>query len=125
MKKDQHGNIVRQPNFNKVAVLNAVIDKKGDESADIIAFFVDYCDNLRIQFLESIKTKQEKNRQNVVVASSGNRNDVFFAIHDDDLAKFASFAVLHKAVLIETVITTMKSKGQDLYPTRVEKYIIA
>lgn len=105
-------------NFNQVCVMMGTI--VGEEK---INDFVEYMKNemnVRIHYLEEIATNPDKDNFGNKIEGTGGRNDVFFAIHDEDVARFAIKRLMLDVKWIEDVI----NNGYDyLYPPYVKKYM--
>jgi len=74
----------------------------------------------KIQFLEEIKTKPDT-KHGRQVEGTGNRNDLFFAVHNEDVGKFAVPRLSVGIRWIEDVL----AKGNytsKIYPKRVFDY---
>jgi hypothetical protein len=69
----------------------------------------------RIKYLETIVTKPDK-------TGPGGRMDVFFSIHNDDIAKFIGPKMQIEARWVEDVLAN-GNNNQQLYPKRVMKYM--
>lgn len=74
--------------------------------------------NVRVQFLECIVTNPDLD-DGVPAPGTGGRYDTFFAIHNEDVMKFAEPRFRHGIRWIEDVLL---NGGGYLYPTRVEDY---
>jgi len=44
---------------------------------------------VRVEYLEEVKTFPDKDDYGNIVPETGNRNDLFFVVHKDDIEKFA------------------------------------
>jgi hypothetical protein len=77
--------------------------------------------DIRIQYLEEIKTKPDKDSNGDIVEGTGNRNDLFFAVHDDDVGKFAIPRLQYGIRWIEDALEP-ENYSQHLYPERVSEY---
>ena len=44
---------------------------------------------VRVKYLEEVKTKPDLNSEGLPIPETGNRNDLFFLVHKDDIEKFA------------------------------------
>jgi hypothetical protein len=75
---------------------------------------------VRIQFLEEILTKPDTVR-GVKVEGTGGRSDLFFAVHSEDVGKFAVPRLMAGIRWIEDVLARGNG-GARLYPTRVKEY---
>ena len=110
-------NVQLKPNFTQVCVWPATIVGK-----ERIEEFTNYMFNIlgtRVQYLEEIKTFPDLDEEFDPVEGTGDRNDVFFAVHDEDVEKFAVPRLNYGIRWIEDVY------GNDqgyMYPARVEQY---
>jgi len=75
-----------------------------------------------VQYLEEIKTKPDYDGNHNPVEGTGKRNDLFFAVHLDDIGKFAVPRLTMNIRWIEDVLATCNYK-QKIYPTRIFKYV--
>ena len=78
--------------------------------------------NVRTQYLEEIKTKPDCDREHKIVEGTGGRNDLFFAVHNDDIGQFAVPRLSMGIRWIEDVLAPTNYKCQ-IYPKRVFEYI--
>ena len=74
--------------------------------------------DVRVLYLEEVTTAPDY-RNGYPVEDTGGRNDVFFAVHDDDIAKFAVARVSYGIRWIEDVYA---NGGGALYPERIAEY---
>lgn len=107
----------RLPNYTQVCVIpDFIVDE------DKIQEFTDQFEEIfdtRVQYLETITTKPDL----VDPENTGGRLDVFFAVHQDDIAKFAVRRLQFGIRWIEDVLS--KANGYHLnpiYPEYVEGY---
>ena len=78
---------------------------------------------VRVQYLEEIKTKPDYDiEDNKIVEKTGNRNDLFFAVHDEDVNRFAVPRLTLGIRWIEDTLATGNYKCH-IYPDRVFKYV--
>lgn len=103
----------RKENFNQVCVWPATI--VGQKIEDFEKFMLENF-GARIQYLEEIQTFPDKG-----VEESGGRNDVFFAVHDEDIPKFAVPRLAVGIKWIEDVLDKRNYRNR-IYPERVFKY---
>lgn len=72
----------------------------------------------KVQYLEEIQTAPDM-RNGFPVEGTGGRNDVFFAVHNDDVMKFAVPRFAYGMRWLEDVYGNGHG---DLYPERVAEY---
>jgi len=75
----------------------------------------------RVQYLEEIKTFPDK-VNGKSDPETGGRNDVFFAVHDEDVGKFAIPRLAVGIRWIEDVLSKV-NYNQKIYPKRVFDYM--
>lgn len=83
--------------------------------------FVDYMKNdlsTRVQFLECIMTEPDKRDRS---PDAGNRSDLFFAVHKEDVEKFAVPRLSMGIRWIEDVLAKCNYR-EPIYPSRVYEY---
>ena len=73
----------------------------------------------RVQYLEEVQTAPDL-ANGYPVEGTGGRNDVIFAVHSDDIGKFAIPRLAYGIRWIEDVYG---NGGGDLYPERVQGYM--
>ena len=73
----------------------------------------------RVQFLETIVTNPDLDSVGDVVPETGGREDLFFAVHNEDIAKFA---IPRLVVGIRWIEDVYGNGGGYLYPARVAEY---
>ena len=109
-------NIKLNKNFTQVCIWPGTIvgtDKIKEFEKYILEDF-----GVRVQYLEEIKTKSDVND-----LTTGGRNDLFFAVHNEDIGKF-SVARLHAGIRwIEDVLSSTNGYSENpIYPERVLNY---
>ena len=113
-------NIKLNEGFSQVCVWPACIVKDaGDGIEGFVDFMLEKFD-VRVQYLEEIKTGPDT-KNGVPVPETGNRNDLFFAVHKEDIVKFAVPRLQAGIRWIEDVL----AKGNystPLYPKRIFDY---
>jgi hypothetical protein len=111
--------VERKEGFHQVCVWPGVVlnDKT---PADFEAFILTEL-GTRVQYLEEIKTNPDTDRFNNDVPGTGGRNDIFFAVHNDDVMKFAVPRLEYGIRWLEDAIAKING-GSKLYPSRVKKY---
>lgn len=113
-------NIKLNEGFSQVCVWPAC---KVKEAVDGVKGFVEFMKEkfgVRIQYLEEIKTFPDT-ENGVPISETGNRNDVFFAIHEEDIGRFAVPRIRVSIRWIEDVLAKCNYKSR-IYPERVFKY---
>ena len=111
-------NIQKKEHFNQVCIWPGTI--VGNDKIEDFEQFMKNEHNVRIQYLEEIKTYPDKNNGQIV-ENTGDRNDVFFAIHDEDVGKFAVPRLSFGIRWIEDVLSKNNYKS-EIYPKRVYEY---
>ena len=84
--------------------------------------FVDFMKKefkVRVKYLEEIKTAPDV-KNGYSVAGTGGRNDLFFAVHNDDVGKFAIPRLQAGIRWLEDVLGN--ESDTSLYPARVSEY---
>ena len=44
---------------------------------------------VRVKYLEEVKTNPDRNKEGEIIPNTGNRNDLFFLVHSEDISRFA------------------------------------
>lgn len=112
-------NIKKEKGFTQVCVWSGTVVGV-DKVDEFILFMKDEFD-VRIQYLEEIKTLPDTNDIGDVIPETGNRNDLFFVIHDEDAQKFAIHRLKAGIRWIEDVLSSTNYHCQ-IYPKRVFEY---
>ena len=107
-------NVKKNEGFNQVCVWPGTLVGK-DNIEKFEKFMLDNF-NSRIQYLEEIKTLPDKG-----VEGTGGRNDVFFAVHEEDIGKFAVPRLSYGIRWIEDVLDPINYL-HHIYPKRVYNY---
>ena len=113
-------NIDRRENFTQVCVWPGTIVTELD-----IQMFEDYFkeNGFAVQYLESLLTKPDRNEDGTPVPETGGRHDVFFALHNDDVVKFAIPRIAMGIKWIEDVLDNeARETEHSIYPDRVKEY---
>lgn len=76
---------------------------------------------VRVQYLEEIETKPDIDSTGNIINGTGGRIDTFFAIHQDDIMKFAILRLQVGIRWIEDVLAPVNYTS-PIYPERVFKY---
>jgi len=111
-------NIKRKKDFVQVCVWTACV-----VGVDKVDEFVELMSNhfgVRVQYLEEIKTGPDT-VDGTIVPETGNRNDLFFAVHKDDINKFAIKRMEVGIRWIEDVLS-INNYRCAIYPERVHDY---
>ena len=112
-ERDEHGNVKRKERYEQVCVLQAVL--VGTENAgDFEALVAEKFGGVRIQYLEEVKTHPGD-------GGEGGRNDVFFAVHDDDIGKFALPRLQAGIRWVEDVFSRANYRD-PIYDERLKQY---
>ena len=77
--------------------------------------------NVKVQFLEQIRTEPDIDEDGMNVPDTGGRSDLFFAIHDDDIGIFAVPRLQFGISWIEDVLAK-ENYHSPIYPSRVFEY---
>lgn len=109
-------NIQLKEGFTVVCVWPGTIITE-EEIPEMEQFFLDEL-GTRVQYLETIETNQDLD--NPINAWTGGRSDVFLAIHNDDVAKFAIPRLQFGIRWVEDVYFNLQG---HLYPERVKQYV--
>lgn len=109
-------NIKRKAGFEQVCVWPGTLVGT-DKTAEFEAFLLENL-GTRVQYLEEVATAPDYENGSPV-ADTGGRNDVFFAVHNDDIMKFAVPRFQYGMRWLEDVYG---NGGGDLYPERVAQY---
>lgn len=104
-------NVERDDRFSQVCVWPGIIvgDKSSEFVNDMRKFF-----GVRVVYLEEITTLPGN-------GGPGNRNDLFFGVHTDDINKFAIPRLEIGIRWVEDAISQMNG-GCEIYPLRVQDY---
>jgi hypothetical protein len=78
--------------------------------------------DVRIQYLETILTKPDLDKSKNPIPDSGNRSDVFFAVHNEDVLTFAMPKFQIGARWLDDAISEING-GNTLYPEDVGEYL--
>ena len=108
----------RLPNYTQVCVFPSLLvdEDKIQEFTDQIKEVFD----TRVQYLETILTKPDVGDQS---GETGGRSDVFLAVHQEDIAKFAVRRLQYGIRWIEDVMSNANEYHLNpIYPEYVEGY---
>jgi hypothetical protein len=109
-------NVERKEGFEQVCVWPGTLVG----NSNIAGFETYMLENLgtRVQYLEEVKTAPDFDN-GFPVEDTGGRNDVLFAVHNDDIMKFAVPRFQYGMRWLEDVYG---NGGGNLYPERIAKY---
>ena len=92
---------------------------KDNQQGELVEFFKDNM-GTRIQFLEVVFTNPDVNKYGDPIKNTGGRSDIIFAVHDDDITKFA----VPRLQMGIRWIEDMYGNGHgQLYPKRIVRYL--
>ncbi len=112
-------NIERKPNFTQVCVWPGTT--LGTETPADFEKYIETEFGVRTQFLEIILTNPDLDEYGHAVKDTGGRSDIFFAVHSDDVGKFAVPRLMVGIRWIEDVLAVCNN-NRHLYPSRVGDY---
>tara|TARA_B100000900_G_C20576198_1_gene715427 strand:- start:882 stop:1238 length:357 start_codon:yes stop_codon:yes gene_type:complete len=113
-------NIKRNKNYNQVCVWPGTILPETH-----IAKFVNHFkeNGFRIQHLETLRTFPDHDDKGKLIEGTGGRSDVLFAIHDEDVMKFAIPRMQMGIRWIEDVLDNEPRVAEhSIYPERIKDY---
>jgi len=108
-------NVPLKEGFEQVCVWPATI--VGDKKAEFETFFLEET-GTRVQFLEEVETGPDMH-EGQPVEGTGGRVDVFFAVHNEDVMKFA---VPRLSMGIRWIEDVYGNGGGHMYPARCNAY---
>lgn len=107
----------RLPNYTQVCVFPGLLVDE-NKIQEFIDQFKEVFDT-RVQYLETILTKPDLDDPE----NTGGRSDVFFAVHQDDIGKFAVKRLQYGIRWIEDAMSNVNGYHLNpLYPEYVEGY---
>lgn len=109
-------NIKRKDDYNQVCVWEGCV--VGPEN---IEDFEKHFGNVRIQYLEEVLTKPSQDNFGNLIPGTGDRNDLIFAVHDQDLGTFAIDRLAYGIRWIEDVLSETNNSAH-LYDPRLQDY---
>lgn len=112
-------NVKKNKEYSQVCVWPGVLLEEKDV-ADFEEQFLKQLDT-RIQYLETIKTKPDQNESGSIIEGTGGRSDVFFAVHDADIRKFAILRLEFNIHWLEDILAPINYRS-PIYPERVRDY---
>lgn len=114
-------NIELPENFTQVYVADGLILNNETEIQEFEELLKEKFD-VRVKYLEQLKTFPDIDSIGRPIEGTGNRNDVFFTIHDEDVLKFKLPKFKMGASYLEDILTYCETTSKCLYPKRVEDY---
>ena len=108
-------NVVKKENFNQVCVWSNTIVSEGDISQ--FEKWLQFGFGIRGQFLEDYRTLPDR-EDGLIVEGTGGRPDILFAIHDEDVSKFALPRLKYGIRWIEDAL----DNDPEIYEERISKY---
>jgi hypothetical protein len=120
MAKEQ--NVKLNEGFTQVCVWPGVMVVNGGVDPERFVALMQERLGVRVQYLEEILTKPDRFEDGSAVPGTGSRNDLFFALHNDDVMKFAIPRLEYGIRWLEDAIARING-GNTLYPPRVKKYV--
>ena len=112
-QRDEFGNVPRLPGFEQVCIIHGLVFESKEDIDEFVQFILDKT-GTRVQYLEQVKTLPGD-------GGEGGRNDVLFAVHNDDVAKFAVPRFQLGARWIEDTLSKVNYRD-PIYPERIFKY---
>jgi hypothetical protein len=109
-------NIQTPEHYNQVCVWPGVIV---NEISEITDFFKEM--EVRVHYLETILTLPDT-ENGIDIPETGGRSDIFIAIHDDDVMKFAIPRMQIGIRWVEDVLSETNNPDGIIYPSRVLEY---
>ncbi len=116
--QETNKNIERKKQYSQVCVWPGTLIES-DKIQEFEEFMLKEF-NTRIQYLETIVTYPDK-KGGEVIEGTGGRHDVFFAVHDEDIANFSVPRLIAGIRWIEDVLSKHNYKCK-IYPERVRQY---
>lgn len=114
-KKGVRVNVERPEEFAQVCVWEGTLVGGSEQQAAFVAYMLKELGS-RVLYLEEIETAPGQ-------GGPGGRNDLFFAVHKDDVAKFAVPRLNMGIRWLEDVLAPGQS-NLYLYPVRVGDYML-
>ena len=113
-------NVKRNKNYNQVCVWPGTLLPE----EQIEQFVNHFSENgFRVQHLETIETSPDHDDSGFPVEGTGGRSDILFAIHDEDVMKFAIPRLRMGIRWIEDVLDNeSRMTEHSIYPERIKDY---
>ena len=117
---NNEANVTRKPDYVQVCVWSATV-VGANNIEEFEQFFLDEM-NTRVQYLEEIETGPDY-KDGRPVPDTGGRNDLFFAVHKDDVMNFAVPRLAMGIRWIEDCYLNADERGDtDIWPARCHEY---
>jgi len=114
--------IERKENYSQVCVWPGTIIDEATQIPEFEQFFKDEL-GVNIQYLEIISTLPDRCDSGCIVEGTGGRHDILFAIHNDDVMKFAVPRLQFGIRWIEDVLDNdEKNREYSIYPQHLHEY---
>jgi hypothetical protein len=75
-------------NYTQVCVIQGML-LDGLDAEGFKQYVADNFDGVRVNFLEEVKTNPDVDSEDEAIPETGGRNDIFFNVHTEDIARFA------------------------------------
>ena len=113
-------NVPLWPGFRQVCIWeNITVGNDRERIEAFVEFVMAKFLGTRIQYLEEVRTNPSTSRSGKVLIGTGNRNDLLFAVHEDDLHVFDERRLNFGIRWIEDVFG---HGGAPLYEARIADY---
>ncbi len=113
-------NVDKRENFSQVCVWPGTI-VTNQQIHEFEGYFKE--NGFRVQYLESLLTNPDRDENGIAVPETGGRTDAFFAVHNDDVMKFAIPRLQMGIRWIEDVLENeARETEHSIYPERVKEY---
>lgn len=111
--------VERQEGFTQVCVWPGTI--VGPDKVNDFVEFMKKEFGVRVQYLEEIKTLPSRTSSGEIVPGTGNRNDLLFAVHNDDVGDFSIPRLMAGIRWIEDALSRLNNTYM-LYDPRISRY---
>jgi hypothetical protein len=112
-------NVARNEGFEQVCIWPGIILEPGQRTA-FSELMLDLFD-VRVQFLEEVETLPDRFPNGLYDTETGGRNDIVFAVHNDDVGKFAVPRLKAGIRWVEDALGSW-NHSSHLYPERFSEY---
>ena len=110
----------KNESYNQVCVWPGTL-LPPDQVENFVNYFAE--NGFRIQHLETIMTQPDRGQDGLEEPETGGRSDIFFAVHDDDIMRFAIPRLQMGIRWIEDVLDNeARETEHSIYPVRVQEY---
>lgn len=121
MFNNHTANVARTEEFSQVCIWPGCILKDASESLEFETWMK--TEGIRIKYLETIITKPDVDSNGESVKDTGGRHDVLFAVHNQDIPKFALFKFQYGMRYIEDAMSNLNNyQDNPIYPNRLKYY---